>query len=157
VAARTTAQYQTGRRSYRGRRRFGGRQPGGDARDLRRAEPAFTRLGNPAHSSRVQAAVDWFGPIDFPDDGRAARRERSGRSVRPPGPRPGFGPAPAPAPPPGFSPETKYLAAPLAEVPDLVRAANPATYVLPVWPPILLQHGGADPLVPDSSPSTSPG
>ena len=104
-------------------------------------------LGNPAHSSRVQAAVDWFGPIDFLT--MDAQRDENGLPPDPPpGPGPGFGPAPGTSPTPGLSPEMKYLGAPLAEVPDLVRAANPATYVHPGMPPILIQHGGADPLVP---------
>ena len=92
-------------------------------------------LGDPAQSCAVQAAVDWFGPIDFLT--MDAQRDANGLPPRIP-----------PGPPPSGSPETKYLGAPLADVPDLVRAANPATYLHPGMSPMLIQHGGADPLVP---------
>jgi acetyl esterase/lipase len=104
-------------------------------------------LGNAGESSAVQAVVDWFGPIDFFT--MDAQREVNGLPYDPP-PAPPASPSPgAPAgPPPGGSPEERYLGAPIADVPDLVRAADPATYLRPDMPPILIQHGDADPLVP---------
>jgi acetyl esterase/lipase len=109
-------------------------------------------LGNPAHSSAVQAAVDWFGPMDFFTMG--GQRDANGLSLDlllapPPGPS-SVAPEPEldPASMVDGSPERKYLGAPFEEVPDLVRAANPATYLRPDVPPILIQHGDADPLVP---------
>ena len=41
-------------------------------------------------------------------------------------------------------PESRWLGAPLPEVPDLVREANPATYVSVGDPPFLIQGGSAD-------------
>ena len=46
------------------------------------------------------------------------------------------------------SPESRYLGTPIKEVPDKVRLANPMTYVHEHMPPILIQHGRADSLVP---------
>lgn len=97
-------------------------------------------LGDPAESAAVQAAVDWYGPIDF-----SSMDEQREVNALPPAPPPLGLP---PGPPPSGSFEASYLGAPLAEVPELVRAANPATYLHSGIPPILIQHGSADPLVP---------
>jgi dipeptidyl aminopeptidase/acylaminoacyl peptidase len=40
------------------------------------------------------------------------------------------------------------LGAKITEIPERVRAANPATYIRAGAPPFLLQHGTRDPLVP---------
>jgi acetyl esterase/lipase len=47
-----------------------------------------------------------------------------------------------------LSPESLLLGAPIGTVPELVRAANPATYARADAPPMLLIHGVDDPLVP---------
>ena len=139
------ARYQLGREPHRRVWRIGGRAPRSHGCDVAEDVVLFddARLGNAEQSCAVQVAVDWFGPIDFSDDGRAARRERSADARpssrrRPRSRRHG----------PDGSSEAKYLGAPIADVPDLVRAANPATYLHPGMPPILIQHGSADPLVP---------
>jgi acetyl esterase/lipase len=102
-------------------------------------------LGNAGYPSGVQAAVDWFGPIDFftMDE----QRDANGLGLPDLGPGAGAAAGAGSSGPPS-SPETKFLGAPIAEVPDLVRAANPATYVHAGMPPILIQHGRFDPLVP---------
>jgi acetyl esterase/lipase len=89
-------------------------------------------LGNPDTPCHVQAGVDLFGPMDFlrMDDQLLAA---------------GLGPADHQRP---DSPESRYLGAPIASVPDLVRRANPITYIHPDMPPILIQHGRMDHLVP---------
>ena len=46
------------------------------------------------------------------------------------------------------SPESRFMGARLAEIPEKVRRANPLTYVHPDIPPILIQHGRLDPMVP---------
>ena len=109
-------------------------------------------LGNQDQSCAVQAAVDWFGPMDFFTMG--GQRAANGLSLDlllapPPGPS-GVAPGPEldPASMVDGSPERKYLGAPFEEVPDLVHAADPATYLRPDVPPILIQHGDTDPLVP---------
>ena len=89
-------------------------------------------LGNAGQSDAVQAVVDWFGPISFlkvDDDFRASRAGAGGHSS-------------------GGSFESQYLGAPLASVPDKVRAADPITYISAGDPPFLIQHGDADATVP---------
>jgi len=92
-------------------------------------------LGNPDRPSNVQAVVDWFGPTDF-----LKMDEQLTVSNLPPiegtehsGPH---------------SPESLLLGAKITEIPDRVRAANPATYVRENAPPFLIQHGVNDPVVP---------
>jgi dipeptidyl aminopeptidase/acylaminoacyl peptidase len=46
------------------------------------------------------------------------------------------------------SPESAYLGAVLATVPELVKKANPITYIDPSDPPFLLQKGDKDCTVP---------
>ena len=97
-------------------------------------EPLFDdpALGNEEYPSDVQLAIDWFGPTDFltMDEQLIAN---------------GLGPADHHEP---TSPESMYLGAPIAEVPDKVQLANPLMYVSDRMPPILIQHGCADNLVP---------
>jgi len=89
-------------------------------------------LGNPGFPCHVQAAVDWFGPTDFLKmDEQLAE---SGLGL------PDHGEA--------HSPESRYMGARLADIPDQVRRANPLTYAHADIPPILIQHGRIDPLVP---------
>jgi dipeptidyl aminopeptidase/acylaminoacyl peptidase len=80
--------------------------------------------------------VDWFGPIDF------LAMDAHFKATGPPADWPG--------PIPTVSPETKYLGAPVEQVPDLVRQSDPTTYLSPAMPPLLVQHGSADPQVPVS-------
>lgn len=92
-------------------------------------------LGNPDHSSNVQAVVDWFGPTDFlkMDEQLAAF---------------GFPPPAGQRHNDADSPESLLLGRRITEIPDLVRAANPETYVRSNAPPFLIQHGTHDPVVP---------
>lgn len=91
--------------------------------------------GAAAVSSGVRAVVDWFGPTDFLR--MDAQAEENGCP-----PYEGAGHA-APD-----SPESRLLGAPITERPDLVRAANPCTYVDHHAPPFLIQHGRRDCVVP---------
>jgi acetyl esterase/lipase len=88
-------------------------------------------LGNPGVSSRVSAVIDWFGPSDFSQMDPQAKAQ---------GCPPDHGAA--------DSPESTYLGAPIATVPDKVKAANPIAYIDPADPPFLLQKGSEDCLVP---------
>jgi len=78
---------------------------------------------------RVAAVVDWFGPADFIamrdylDD---LRRIEGG----------------------GMTFPLDYITRRIDESPDLVEAANPATHADSGDPPILIQHGDADAVVP---------
>jgi acetyl esterase/lipase len=88
--------------------------------------------GNASRSDRVQAVVDWFGPISFrrmAADFRANGADRAKRySAR--------------------TFESQYLGAALRTVPGRVRAADPTTYISPGDPPFLIEHGTADATVP---------
>jgi acetyl esterase/lipase len=90
------------------------------------------RLGNPEYPCNVQAAVDWFGPTDFLKMDEQLEEN-------------GFGPADHGE---ANSPESRYLGAKLSEVPLKVVIANPMTYVHKHMPPLLIQHGRLDTLVP---------
>ena len=89
-------------------------------------------LGNAGLSSRVQAVVDWYGPIDFLQMDPQFRASGLGR----------------PDHSAADSPESRLLGGALTDVPDRVAAANPETYVSADDPPFLVQHGTRDPLVP---------
>jgi dipeptidyl aminopeptidase/acylaminoacyl peptidase len=80
----------------------------------------------------VQLAVDWFGPTDF-----LTMDEQLTES--------GLGPVDHNE---AFSPESRYLGAPITDVPDTARLASPLAYVGPHMSPVLIQHGRADNLVP---------
>jgi acetyl esterase/lipase len=81
-------------------------------------------------SSRVQAAVDFFGPTDFLQ--MDAHRLSPGAMVHD-----------TPE-----SPESQLIGGPIRDHPEKVARANPATYVTPDDPPFLIVHGDADLLVP---------
>lgn len=92
-------------------------------------------LGNPDQTSNVQAVVDWFGPTNF-----LTMDEHLTTSGMPPmegTEHNGIN-----------SPESWLLGARITEVPDLVKAANPLTYIRNNAPPFLIQHGDNDPVVP---------
>lgn len=76
--------------------------------------------GSPGFSTRVACVVDCFGPTNFLAMGHGE----------------------------AGSPESELLGKPLAEVPELVRQADPCTYVTKTTPPFLLQHGTHDRSVP---------
>lgn len=89
-------------------------------------------LGNAEVPCHVQAAVDWFGPTDF-----LKMDEQLSES--------GLGLADHSE---EDSPESRYLGAKITETPEKVRLANPMTYIHPDMPPILVQHGRLDSMVP---------
>ena len=89
-------------------------------------------LGNPEYPCNVQAAVDWFGPTDF------LRMDEQLEAN-------GFGPSDHGE---VYSPESRYLGAKLCDVPLKVELANPMTYIHENMPPILIQHGRLDTMVP---------
>jgi acetyl esterase/lipase len=96
------------------------------------AELGDLNLGNAAYPSRVQVAVDWFGPTDF-----LKMDEQLVES--------GLGLADHSE---ADSPESRYLGAKITEIPETVQRANPMTYIHADMPPILIQHGRLDPMVP---------
>lgn len=92
-------------------------------------------LGNPEQSSAVQAVVAWFPPVDFllMDTHLAASGFEQPPESAHSGPR---------------SPESLILGAPITEIPNTVRKANPETYIHTDVPPFFIQHGTADTTVP---------
>lgn len=93
------------------------------------------RLGNPEQPSHVQAVVAWFGPTDFLKmDEQLAER--------------GLPPEPGTEHSGANSPESLLLGEQITKVPELVKAANPETYITPAAPPFFLQHGTMDDTVP---------
>jgi len=89
-------------------------------------------LGNPEYPCHIQAAVDWFGPTNFLKMDEQLLENGYGLGDH--------GEA--------DSPESRYLGAKLAEVPLIVELANPMTYIHEHMPPILIQHGRLDTMVP---------
>lgn len=92
-------------------------------------------LGNANQHSNVQAVVDWFGPTDFLkmdeqlaefDMAPKKGEEHNGSD----------------------SPESLLLGNKITLIPDLVRSANPETYIHPDIPPFFIQHGKLDDIVP---------
>ena len=92
-------------------------------------------LGSPDQPSNVQAVVDWFGPTNFlkMDEQLVASglspmegMEHSGED----------------------SPESLLLGGKIPDIPELVKAANPETYIRENAAPFLIQHGVADFTVP---------
>lgn len=89
-------------------------------------------LGNREYPCNVQAAVDWFGPTDFLKMDEQLEEN-------------GYGPGDHGE---ADSPESRYLGAKLSDVPLKVVLANPMTYVHEHMPPLLIQHGRLDAMVP---------
>ncbi len=89
--------------------------------------------GNPLQSSRVQAVVDWFGPTDFlkMDDQLKESNVKNAQTHLLPN-----------------SPESELIGKNLIEAPNLVKNANPETYVSKDDPPFFIEHGKIDHLVP---------
>jgi acetyl esterase/lipase len=92
-------------------------------------------LGNADQPSHVQAVVDWFGPTDFlkMDEQLAESGLAHGEDEDHNG---------------SNSPESLLLGKKIPLIPDLVRSANPETYIHPKVPPFFIQHGKVDDIVP---------
>ncbi len=92
-------------------------------------------LGNPEASSQVQAVIDQYGPTDFLQmDAQVAANDACETS-----------PLSHDA---ADSPESRLIGAPIQTRPDLVKSANPITYISKDAPPFLIQHGTGDCIVP---------
>ncbi|PWB56238.1 MAG: alpha/beta hydrolase [Anaerolineales bacterium] len=99
------------------------------------AELEDKELGNPEQQCNVQAVISWYGPNDFMK--MDAQLEENG--LKPPDDQLHCGPN---------SPESLLLGHTIIEVPELVKAANPETYIRKGAPPFFLQHGTMDAVVP---------
>jgi len=93
-------------------------------------------LGSANTSDIVQAAIDWFGPIDFSTmDAEFTALGTTGKMG---------------ATNSANSAESRYLGKVVGtpEAQALVQAANPLNYLTPEDPPIYIQHGTADRNIP---------
>jgi acetyl esterase/lipase len=90
-------------------------------------------MGNPNVSSKVQAVVSWYGPVE---DFLRMDEEltHSGMGI------------PDHSSP--DSPESRLLGCPITEAPGRVKSASPLTYIKRYAPPFLVQHGARDEIVP---------
>ena len=88
-------------------------------------------LGNPDQSSRVTAAVDWYGPTDFLQMDPQHIQLGQEAHVHD-----------------ASSPESRLMGAAVTLVPDRCKAASPMTYISPSSAPIFIQQGTGDPIIP---------
>ena len=91
-------------------------------------------LGNAGISSRVQAVINWFGPNDFAQMDAQAKAQGCSASDQTHNNAASF--------------ESAYLGAAVPTVPELVKKANPVTYIDKDTPPFLIQKGDQDCTVP---------
>lgn len=92
-------------------------------------------LGNAGQSSNVQAVVDWFGPVNF----LTMDEQLAESGMAPPAPFAHNGVE---------SPESLILGGKITEILEVVRTASPETYLGSSCPPMLIQHGAQDDIVP---------
>ncbi len=90
------------------------------------------KMGNESYSSKVQAVVDWFGPIDFNSMDAQFKTSGKGRTDHDE----------------ANSPESELLGKKITEAQLLVKKANPTTYISKDDPPFFIEHGSEDNLVP---------
>ncbi|MPW26084.1 alpha/beta hydrolase fold domain-containing protein [Alkalibaculum sp. M08DMB] len=92
-------------------------------------------IGNSEFSSKVKVVIDWYGPTNF----LCIRDhfEESGLSIVIPSPKDGVP-----------TPEELLLGASLKDIKGLAMFTNPITYINESFPPIMIQHGKIDPIVP---------
>ena len=88
----------------------------------------------PAADDHVRAVVSMYGPTDFramdPQLGKVGCTASAQSHAQ------------------ADSPESRYLGAQITTIPAVVAQASPLTYVTAKTPPLLLQHGTADCIVP---------
>lgn len=90
-------------------------------------------IGTPGVSSRVQAAIAFYPPTNFLTmDTWAVAKSGGSRMCHD-----------AEA-----SPESRLIGCAIQTCPTKVQAADPSRYVTPGDPPMMILHGGSDPLVP---------
>lgn len=91
------------------------------------AELEGAELGNEDQSSCIQAAVDWFGPIDF----LKMQEQFTGTSC-------------SSNTNDANSPESKLVGAPIQTVPEKVALTNPMNYITPDDAPFFIENGTDD-------------
>ena len=94
-------------------------------------------LGNDGVSSRVQAVINWFGPTDFAQMDAQAKAQGCAASDQTHSNANSF--------------ESQYLGTAVSGAPELVKQANPITYISEDDPAFLVQKGDQDCTVPIES------
>jgi acetyl esterase/lipase len=92
------------------------------------------KLGNAEQSSCIQAAVDWFGPIDILKMEEQFKGTNCSRGHK--------------NPDSAKSNESKWVGAPIQSVPKRVFKTNPMNYIDASDPPFYIQHGTNDCIIP---------
>jgi acetyl esterase/lipase len=88
-------------------------------------------MGNPDQSSRVNAAVDWYGPTDF--SLMDSHHIQLGQEAHVHD---------------AASPESRLMGSAIPSIPDKCKAATPMTYIGQENAPIFIQQGTGDPVIP---------
>lgn len=89
-------------------------------------------MGNENENCEIQAVVDWFGPTDFLKmDEQLAEKDLGPQDHSD-----------------ADSPESLVLGEKITDIPEIVKKANPITYVTKNVPAFLIQHGSCDNIVP---------
>jgi acetyl esterase/lipase len=88
-------------------------------------------MGNANQSSRVNVAVDWFGPTDFLQMDPQHIQLGQEAHVHD-----------------ASSPESRLMGASVTLIPEKCKAATPMTYIKPGNAPIYIQQGKGDPIIP---------
>jgi len=89
-------------------------------------------VGTTGVSSRVQAAVAFYPPTNFLTMDAWAIRKCAAPNCHDN----------------ESSPESRLIGCAIQSCPDKVKQADPARYISPADPPMMILHGGSDPLVP---------
>ena len=105
----------------------------GTSARVRGLEDASMKNSRTRLSSKVQAVVVWYGPLeDFLKMDEQLAESGAG----------------SPDHSSDDSPESKLLGRRITDIPALVKFASPMTYIRPKVPPFLIQHGLKDGIVP---------
>lgn len=90
------------------------------------------KLGHVEVTDKVQAAVDWYGPINFLTmDEQFATIGIEGQIHNA-----------------ADSYESKLMGRQITLIPEIVAKHNPETYITPECPPVFIQHGRLDDIIP---------
>lgn len=90
------------------------------------------KLGNEKYNANVNVVIDWFGPIDFLEMDKQITQNGLGKANHNQ----------------ENSPESKLLGKKITEIPELVKKANPETYISTNTPAFFIQHGTKDNQIP---------
>ena len=132
MAARERREVQPRPRSHRDHGRQLRRLDGRDGRGHRRRAGARRRGGDDGRVEQGAGGGRLLSADELPGDGRVGAA-----AMRPPGCHDD-----------ATSPESRLVGCAIQTCPEKVQAANPLRYITAADPPMMILHGGSDPLVP---------